>query len=1043
MTESGARRGEILRGYRCVKEDSKGWASFIIDDGNASQEERDRSRLEWEQQKKQRAAEEALRQHETLPAEARGPLYQEILTQLSLAPIDRKNLTQRGFSSEEIARSGFTSVKQWQPLEREVSHLLPGVSIDGKSLITQSGFFCPVRDVYGRLVGIQVRLRDAASGRYRWLSSRTKKRPHGQSPHLPNGELPLAVFRPTEVRQKAIALVEGTGPKPFLASDRLGQVVVGAAGGLWTSSPSTLWDTLSVLSQELGTKKITLYPDAGDVINLHVMRRWQRVIRLLQAWHYEVSIAWWGQATKESPDIDELPPHRLKFVSQKSRKKGIRLLTPEAFFQARTRAIATQKARAAQKALNTLTYTPTQVLNQPYLTDIHLPKPGSLLFVSSPMNTGKTTLMGRLTREFEARHPEGKVRGIGYRNGLLRQTGEKLKIPLAADLELDTRRHTLAYINYALKVSLCIDSLLKLELSEYDGALILLDEVDAVLRHLFLSETCDQRRAQIMTHFQALLRHVIATNGYIVCMEANLTDLALDTLRNITGADTPMELVVNHWQSQPWEVTLGSGSDSGFIHYLVSCCLAGEKLIVATDSQRFAERLERMFAKLAPAAKVFRADGKTAETKGVQNFLTNPNEVIEREQPDLLIYSPTMESGGDITSEWFDRMGFYLVNLETRAQVQMLGRVRPPIPRVGYVLEYANPDESGRALRPDVLKRDLRTNVAEAAQLTQLAVELAKQENPDKPDWLKKLNELLNPNLETPEELWVTAGCQYQCRWNGARADMRANLVKALQSAGHRVTERDFAKFGEIKELGEEIKEELEEEEATKLSEADDTHVTPDLARRMLESPGTTEEERFQARKALLRERLPGIDLTQDFLLKAVVQENGYLLQATTLLWYCLHTGVAHEQDRKKLTHHLKQPFVYLPKVKEISPKVALLQRSGLLALIGEREYRDTDEDLASFREWAQKNRWEIRRVLGLQITERQNAIEVLSKFLKKVGYKLESRRLGPRGARQRVYRIANLEDGYREEILEALTRRFEVILSSSACEDVSTPDSI
>jgi hypothetical protein len=444
MTESGARLREVLRGYRCVKEDAKGWASFIRDDGNTSHEERERARREWEQQKRQKAQEEALKGHETLPAEARDPLYQAILAQLSLAPIDRKNLTQRGFSSEEITRSGFTSVKQWQPLEREVTHLLPGVSIGGKSLITQPGFLCPVRDVYGKLVGIQVRLRDAADGRYRWLSSRTKKRPHGQSPHLPNGELPLAVFRPTEVRQKAIALVEGTGPKPFLASSRLGQVVVGAAGGLWTSSPLTLWDTLSVLSRELGTKKITLYPDAGDVLNRHVMQRWERLIKLLQVWRYEVSIAWWEQATKESPDIDEIPPHSLKFVTQKSRKKGIRLLAPKEFFQARKRASAIEKARAAQRALNTLTHTPTQVLSEPYLTDIHLPKPGSLLFVSSPMNTGKTTLIGRLIEEFEAKHPGGKVRGIGYRNGLLRQTGEKLKIPLAADLELDTRKHTLA-----------------------------------------------------------------------------------------------------------------------------------------------------------------------------------------------------------------------------------------------------------------------------------------------------------------------------------------------------------------------------------------------------------------------------------------------------------------------------------------------------------------------------------------------------------------------------------------------------------------------
>ena len=1043
MTESGARRGEILHGYKCVKEAVRSpWATFVKDEG-WSQDDREAARREWELKKKQRSVEEERRFNEALSPEERDPLYRDIFEQLSLAPIDLNELTRRGFSEEEIARSGFTSVTQWQPLEREVSHFLPGVSIDGRGLIVQPGFLCPIKDVYGRIVACQVRLRNAEQGRYRWLSSRTEKRPHGQSPHLPNGELPLAVFRPTEVRQKRIGLIEGTGPKPFLASDRLGQIVIGAAGGLWTSSPLTLWDTLSTLAEEVGTKQIILYPDAGDVLNRQVMLRWERTIKLLCTWGYEVSVAWWGQATKESNDIDELPHHSLRFVTKKSRKKGIRLLTPEEFYEARKKAIALAKTREVQEALNSLTYTPTQALTQPYLADIHLPEPGNILFISSPMNTGKTTLMGRLIEEYEARHPEGKVRAIGYRNGLLRQTGEKFGIVLAADLELDTKAHTLTYINHFSKVSLCVDSLLKLELGQYDGALILIDEIDAVLRHLFLSDTCDQHRAQIMVHLRALLQHVIQTGGYIVCMEANLTDLTLDTLKGIIEVESRMELVVNHWQPEQWKVTVGSGNSSGFIHYLVSRALRSEKLIVATDSQKFAEQLERMFALLLPSSKVFRADGKTAETPEVREFLTKPNEVIEREKPDLLIYSPTMESGGDITTSYFHRMGFYFTNLETRAQMQMLGRVRLPIPRVGYVLEYANSDESGTTLRPDVLKRELRKNAEEMIKLVKLVAVLAQEENPDNPDILEKLNELLNPNTETPGEFWVMAGCKYRCRSDGARADMKANLVKALASAGHQITEIDFDKVFEVKELREEVRGQLEEDEATQLYEADDSGITPQIARKILESPGATSKERFQARKALLRERLPGLKLTKDFLLKAVVQENGNFLQATTLLWYCNNPEAAQELDRKKMIHHLKQPFVYLPKVSQVSLKVSLLERSGLLELIGDREYRETDTELQQLRQWALFNKWAIKRILGLQITEKQSEIEVLSKLLKKLGYKLTSRRVGPKTARQRVYRIANFDDEERQEILEALTRRFELSLSSSDPDEVSTTCSI
>lgn len=526
-------------------------------------------------------------------------------------------------------------------------------------------------------------------------------------------------------------------------------------------------------------------------------------------------------------------------------------------------------------------------------------------------------------------------------------------------------------------------------------------------------------------------------------LEANLTDLTIDTLINIVGKDTPRELAVNHWMPEAWEVTIGSGNASGLIDYFVSCYLNGEKLIVATDSQKFGEQLERVFAELAPDARVFRADGKTKESDEVREFLTKPNQVIEREKPDLLIYSPTMESGGDITSDWFDRMGFYLVNLETRAQMQMLGRVRASIPRVGYVLDYANPDESSKTLRPDILKEDLRKNVDDAVKLVKLAAALAKEENPDNPDWLTKLNEMLDPKVDSPEEFWVTAGCNYQFRIKGARSEMRENLVKALKEAGHKVTETQFSKTLEVKALREEIKELLEEEEAAKLYEADDSKVTPEMARKILERSGSSEKKRFQARKALLREKLPGLDLTKDFLLEAVVQNYGHLLKGATLHWYCQHPQVVEELEKKKFIHHLKQPFVYLPKVKEIAPKVALLRESGLFELIGDREYRDTDEDLQKLRQWALWNVWEIRRVLGLRMTESQTGIQVLSKLLKRVGFKLDSRRLGPRKARHRVYWISNIDDEYHQKIGEALSRRYASLLSALSSDVVSNTYSI
>jgi hypothetical protein len=240
-------------------------------------------------------------------AEVRDPHYRQLLDQLRLHPEDRADLHRRGLTDAQIDAWGVKSTEQWQQLHSPLPPTLPGVSLDGFSLNCQPGYLCPIHDVQEHVVGFQLRLRsDDEGGRYRWLTSATKKRPDGPTPHLPNGELPLAVHRPPHILRRAIALVEGVGAKPFITAQRQGQVVVGAAGGQFASNPKTLKATLETLAQELGTKTIEFYPDAGTLQNRHVLRQYRATWKLLRKWGYGVQIAWWGQTTKASPDIDEL-----------------------------------------------------------------------------------------------------------------------------------------------------------------------------------------------------------------------------------------------------------------------------------------------------------------------------------------------------------------------------------------------------------------------------------------------------------------------------------------------------------------------------------------------------------------------------------------------------------------------------------------------------------------------------------------------------------------------------------------------------------------
>ncbi|ABW32350.1 hypothetical protein AM1_C0040 (plasmid) [Acaryochloris marina MBIC11017] len=301
MTLSGK-----IEGYRYLGQSKDGlWGKYVLDDGeDLSQEDWERR---WQEQRilrEQRAQVEAQRHAQSLPAIERDRLYRQLLDQLTLHPADRADLHRRGFTNEQIQDWGVKSVEQWQPLSGELPHDLPGINLDGKSLNTpRPGYLCPIMDADGQIVGFQIRSRSSEGGRYFWLTGKTRKRPNGPTPHLRNGELPLAIHRPEQITRDAFALVEGTGAKPHLLAQRMGQVTIGAAGGLFAASPETLKATLA----QLGITTIEFYPDAGAIQNKSVLRQYRSTWALLKEWGYTVTVAWWKQTDKRiHTDIDEL-----------------------------------------------------------------------------------------------------------------------------------------------------------------------------------------------------------------------------------------------------------------------------------------------------------------------------------------------------------------------------------------------------------------------------------------------------------------------------------------------------------------------------------------------------------------------------------------------------------------------------------------------------------------------------------------------------------------------------------------------------------------
>lgn len=295
----------IAPGFRFVGQDSIGFNMWSLNNGNYN----NRDWQTYQQraaERERRLQEEAKRYDQSLSADERDLNIRRISQHLGLATQHRQNLRDRGLTDAQIDDNKFFTIAPWQEVPG-IDPNLAGVDLCGRRLLTSNqGFACPIWDTQGRVIGWQTRLDNCTYSKYRWPTSRTKNRPHGSTAHLQNGELPITCCRPFNgVKRDSIGLAEGT-LKPYIAAQKLGQVVLGAAGGNFESSKRQLEEYLILLSAELETRTVDLYPDAAAVANKTVMRQYRRIIKLVTEWGYLLRVAWWGQLTKKDPDIDEL-----------------------------------------------------------------------------------------------------------------------------------------------------------------------------------------------------------------------------------------------------------------------------------------------------------------------------------------------------------------------------------------------------------------------------------------------------------------------------------------------------------------------------------------------------------------------------------------------------------------------------------------------------------------------------------------------------------------------------------------------------------------
>lgn len=237
--------------------------------------------------------------------------FQNLLDSLTLSEQDcHELLEKRGFQPAQIERAGF---KSWPGGHIGLPFMTSKFELGSIDVPVPPSLLIPARTQDGRITAIHIKPHREEEtdlprnlGKYMWASRNRSFKLH---PVESEGcEVPLFVCAANKGVETTVALVEG-GLKAYAFAAQLKvkradlhSWVIGAAGGqFWQSELGLFWAMAGMQPEA-----VVLYPDAGAIVNIHVLLNYFRSFRVMLDMDMDVQIAWWGQWSKEEHlDVDD------------------------------------------------------------------------------------------------------------------------------------------------------------------------------------------------------------------------------------------------------------------------------------------------------------------------------------------------------------------------------------------------------------------------------------------------------------------------------------------------------------------------------------------------------------------------------------------------------------------------------------------------------------------------------------------------------------------------------------------------------------------
>jgi hypothetical protein len=690
---------------------------------------------------------------------------------------------------------------------------------------------------------------------------------------------------------------------------------------------------------------------------------------------------------------------------------------------------------AQTKPHTELTIPPALTVNCPYLGEVPFPTSG-LVGVKSAKGTGKTTGLKAVVNQAKSRNQPvllithriqlgrflcGK---IGIKWGIGGELGENLKQSPIPNTRSAERSHSQCPMPKSF--GLCVDSIWKLNPEDWQGAIVILDEVEQSLWHLLNSNTCKQKRVKILKIFQQLITTVLTTGGLVIAQDADLSDVSLEYFQGLAGIKLTPWIVLNQWQPQRgWDVTFfDSPNPTPLIHQLELDLIAGRKCYVTTDSRtgRYScetierylkERLEKLRRQFP---KTLVVSSQTTNTPGhaAVDFVAEINQKIP--EYDTVFVTPSIGTGISIDVQHFDRVyGIFQGVIPDSEARQALARVRDDVPRVVWCAKRGigliGSGSTNYRLLSYWYQENQKDNLALLSPLHKIDVDLPLVFDPIHLRTWAKLSARVNASIrlyrQSLQDGLIADGHQIWTRSNA----VHNNIIRDLRLAFLATDPQDLAnrkrlileivkvqkdwsdkrhKAKDIKRKIKEIKQQNQLVSATSVANARDIDYVE--YEHLLAKHCLNQDERNAVQKYILRQRY-GIEVTPMLKLQ---DDKGYYSQLLIHYYLTHESEYFHIRDRQEWHQQLSwgDGKVFLPDLKTYTLKVEAMRALGMLDFLEvAREFSESDPDLILLKNLAIQNSKHIKRVLGINLgseTDNISAIKILSRLLSLLGLKIK-----------------------------------------------------